>query len=164
MKILAISDTHGVIYKAEKVIKSINGINLIIHLGDYIRDAHRLSNIFPEIPIECTLGNCDYAASDTPLDKVLEYNGIRILVTHGHRYSVKCDYDKLYRKAEEAGAHLVLFGHTHIADITMKNGVYLVNPGSISFPRNNCSESYAIIELNDERIRPELFSIKMAEW
>lgn len=52
MKILVISDTHGDTYKAEEAIRINKGINLIIHLGDYFRDAQKLSSLFLNIPIE----------------------------------------------------------------------------------------------------------------
>lgn len=156
MKILVISDTHGDIDKAKRVIEENNGVNLIIHLGDYFRDAEKLSAIFPNIPIEYIYGNSDFMIGDVPDEKLLEYHGKKILITHGHRYSVKWDYDKLCRKAEEIKADMILFGHTHIADMIHKGSYCLLNPGSISDPRDDSSESYAIIEINDKGVNPRL--------
>lgn len=156
MRILVISDTHGDIDKAEEVIKKIEGINLIIHLGDYFRDAQKLSSIFPNIPIEYIYGNSDFMIEDVPAEKLLEYNGKKIFITHGHRYSVKWDYDKLYKKAEEMQADVLLFGHTHVGHITHKDHYYVINPGSISDPRDDSNESYAIIELDEEKLEPKL--------
>jgi putative phosphoesterase len=156
MRILVISDTHGDTYKAEEVIKKNEGINLIIHLGDYFRDAQKLSSIFPNIPIEYIYGNSDFMIEDVPAEKLLEYEGKKIFITHGHRYSVKWDYDKLYKKAEEMQADVLLFGHTHVAHITHKGHYYVVNPGSISDPRDDSNESYAIIELDEEKLEPKL--------
>jgi len=156
MKILVISDTHGDIDKAKKVIRENEGVNLIIHLGDYFRDAEKLSTLFPDIPIEYIYGNSDFMIGDVPDEKILEYFGKKIFITHGHRYSVKWDYDKLYRKAEEMKLDVVLFGHTHVADVK-KNGRYFVlNPGSISDPRDDSTESYAIIEIDDEGVNSRL--------
>src|SRR5688500_9922325 len=101
MKILVLSDTHGETDKAEEVIRKQNHIDLIIHLGDYFRDAQKLSGMFPQIPIEYIYGNSDFMIGDVEAEKGLEYKGKKILITHGHRYSVKWDYDKLYKKAEE---------------------------------------------------------------
>ena len=75
MKILVISDTHGDIEKAEEVIKKNKDISLIIHLGDYFRDAQKLSGMFPEIPVEYIYGNSDFMIEDTPAEKMLEYKG-----------------------------------------------------------------------------------------
>jgi len=157
MKILVISDTHGDIKKAEEVIKkNKDNIDLIIHLGDYFRDAQKLSSIFPDIPIEYIYGNSDFLIDNVPAEKVLEYNGKKILMTHGHRYSVKWDYSKLEKKAEEMDLDMLLFGHTHVADVMEKQGRYFVNPGSISDPRSDSSESYAIIEIKDGKVTPKL--------
>jgi len=157
MKILVISDTHGDIKKAEEVIKkNRNDIDLIIHLGDYFRDAQKLSTIFPDIPIEYIYGNSDFMIDNVPAEKVLEYYGKKILLTHGHRYSVKWDYSKLEKKAEEMHLDMLLFGHTHVADMMEKSGCYFINPGSISDPRSDSSESYAIIEIKDGKVNPKL--------
>jgi uncharacterized protein len=159
MKILVLSDTHGETDKAEEVIRNQNNVDLIIHLGDYFRDAQKLSGMFPQIPIEYIYGNSDFMIGDVSAEKVLEYKGKKILITHGHRYSVKWDYDKLYKKAEELQVDLLLFGHTHVADMVEKGHYIVLNPGSISDPRDDNSESYAIIEINEETIKPNLIYI-----
>lgn len=156
MKILVISDTHGDIDKAEEIIKENEDISLIIHLGDYFRDAQKLSSIFPNIPIEYIYGNSDFMIDDVPAEKLLEYEGKRIFITHGHRYSVKWDYDKLCRKAEEMHVDLLLFGHTHIADLVKKESYFILNPGSISDPRDDSNESYAIVEICEDAVKPKL--------
>jgi putative phosphoesterase len=156
MRILVISDTHGDTYKAEKVIRQNEGISLIIHLGDYCRDAQKLSGIFPNIPIEYIYGNCDFKIEGVEAEKLLECKGKKIFITHGHRYSVKWGYDKLYKKAEEMQADVLLFGHTHVAHITCKGNCYVVNPGSISYPRAGSNKSYAIIELDEGKLESKL--------
>ena len=156
MKILVLSDTHGDTNKAEEAIRNNSEINLIIHLGDYFRDAQKLSAMFPEIPIEYIYGNSDFMIEDVPAEKMLEVCGKRIFITHGHRYSVKWDYDKLYKKAEEMHADLLLFGHTHIPDLIEKGNYCVLNPGSTSDPRDDSNESYAIIEIANGLVAPRL--------
>ncbi|MDP4093913.1 MAG: metallophosphoesterase [Bacillota bacterium] len=148
MKILVISDTHGSIDKTEEVIRENGKLDVIIHLGDYIRDAEDISYIFPEIPVEAVMGNCDRMAGDLPSEKLLEYMGKRIFITHGHNYSVKWEYGKLYMKAAEMCADMVLFGHTHTAELVKDNGLILLNPGSLSEPRNSVYGSYAIVNID----------------
>lgn len=159
MKILVLSDTHGDIDKAEKAIKDNSDITMVIHLGDYFRDAEKLSVLFPDLQIEYIYGNSDFMIGDVPAEKLLEFDGIKIFMTHGHRYAVKWDYEKLHRKAEELGVDLVLFGHTHISDMVQKKDYVLMNPGSISDPRNNSSESYAVIEINNGKLIPKLMYV-----
>lgn len=156
MKILIISDTHGETDKAEEVIRKNSDADMVIHLGDYFRDAQRLSTLFPNIAIEYIYGNSDFMIGDVPAEKLLEFKGKKIFITHGHRYSVKWDYDKLHKKAEELKVDLLLFGHTHIADMIVMEGYTLINPGSLSDPRDDSNESYAIIEIDDEKVVPRL--------
>jgi len=156
MRILVISDTHGEVDKARDVIESSGKIDLVIHLGDYFRDAQKLEEFFPDIPFEYIYGNSDFMIGDTPSEKLLEYKGKRIFITHGHKYSVKWDYEKLYGKAKDMKADILLFGHTHVADIIEREGYTIVNPGSISDSRDGEGESYAIIDLDDKKIKPEI--------
>jgi predicted phosphodiesterase len=37
------------------------------------------------------------------------------------------------------------FGHTHIACVREKNGVTLVNPGSLTYPAGGANPSYALV-------------------
>lgn len=157
MNILVLSDTHGDIEKAEKAIRDNEDVGLVIHLGDYFRDAQKLSGMFPDLKMEYIYGNSDFMVENIPAEKMLEIEGKRIFITHGHRYSVKWDYERLYKKAEELKADLLLFGHTHIADIVYKGSCCIMNPGSISDPRDDNNESYAVIKIHDNVLEPKLY-------
>ena len=61
---------------------------------------------------------------------------MKAFLTHGHRYSVDWRLDSLVYAAQEAGAHLALFGHTHEALNTDWGGVQLINPGTAGKGRN----------------------------
>jgi putative phosphoesterase len=159
MKILVLSDTHGDTCKAEKAINSNKGVDLIIHLGDYFRDAQKLSALFPTIPIEYIYGNSDFMIDNVPAEKIIEVCGKRIFITHGHRYSVKWDYERLISKAEEQNADILLFGHTHIPELVINDRFYLLNPGSTSDPRSNSKESYAIIEIDNDQVKPKICKV-----
>ncbi|HEX2945973.1 MAG TPA: metallophosphoesterase [Clostridia bacterium] len=159
MRILVISDTHGDTDKAEEAIKSHKEVNMIIHLGDYFRDAQKLSGMFPDIPIEYIYGNSDFMVENVPSEKLLEVCGKRIFITHGHRYSVKWDYGRLYKKAEELKADMILFGHTHVPEIIEKDDFFLLNPGSTSDPRDESDESYAIIDIVNNKLVPKIYYI-----
>jgi len=156
MRILVISDTHGDTNKAEEAIRSNKEVSLIIHLGDYYRDAQKLSGMFPNIPVEYIYGNSDFMIENVPAEKLLEVCGKKIFITHGHRYSVKWDYGRLYKKAEELKADMILFGHTHVPEIIEKDDVFLLNPGSTSDPRDESDESYAIIDIDGDKIVPRI--------
>lgn len=140
-RILIFSDTHGDIKKAVSIINNIP-CDLIIHLGDLLRDAREIQKLFPNICIECVCGNNDYFGTDYL--KVVNFEGINILCTHGHLYTL----DKMVEKAKSLNCTFALFGHTHRSMSQMQEGVRLFNPGSISRPRDD-SPSYGVLEIEN---------------
>ena len=102
---------------------------LIVHLGDCVRDAQELAGCFFTIPMISVRGNCDYAP-DTEETLVVREDGVTLFITHGHRYGVKLGLDALLNSVGFSGARLGLFGHTHAALCRDFGGVTLLNPGS----------------------------------
>lgn len=159
MKALIMSDTHGYIFNARKAIDNNPDIQMILHLGDYCRDAIQLSKLYPNIKVEYVYGNCDVGVDPIHAEKTLEIEGKRIFMTHGHKYSVKWNYDRILAKAEKENAEIILFGHTHISVIDNVNNILIVNPGSMSESRNSNPESYVIMEILEDTIKTELYYI-----
>lgn len=149
MRIGVVSDSHGDIYALKRAITHMGDIDMIIHLGDYTRDAAAVSKELGE-DIICVRGNCDYS-STAPAERILTIEDIKVLATHGYRYNVKSDCLGLYFKAQQEEAGLVLFGHTHFAEVFEKEGITFVNPGSVSKPRGT-SETYAVITVEGTHI------------
>lgn len=149
-RILIFSDTHGNIKKTTDIISNIP-CDLIIHLGDLVRDAREIQKLFPDIPVECVCGNNDYFGTD--YIKVVDFEGINIFCTHGHLYTL----DKMVEKAEKLGCSFALFGHTHKSMSQMQGNVRLFNPGSISRPRDD-TPSYGVLEIEDNK--PKIAIIK----
>lgn len=158
IKLLVISDTHGDTSLAEKVLEKHQDADIVVHLGDYLRDAERLHELYPEIRFEVVCGNCDYVGGDIPMEKLLELEGQRVLLTHGHRYSVKWGIERLRAKAHYENIQLLLFGHTHICHTEYGPGYILLNPGSISEPRGSNKGTYAVVLIDNAKINIELMS------
>ena len=155
MKIGIISDSHGDNNAVEKAVKQMTGVDAIIHLGDYAKDGKYIRNFTRQLYV--VSGNCDFFIdADTPSELVLEMEGKRIFVTHGHKYRVKDGLNTLYYKGQELGADIVLFGHTHSSQIVSVEGMVLLNPGSVSKPRNTKRPTYGIIEISKGNIKPEI--------
>lgn len=162
MLIAVIADTHKnqrSINVAKKHIKEADA-DLIIHLGDCIEDVEPLKEEFSG-KVYAVEGNCDNL-DKYPKEDILEVNGKRIYFTHGDLYGVKHGLDNLRRKGKEVEADIVLFGHTHEPFKEDKNGMILMNPGSISKPilRDRC---IGFIEIDNEGnlIRSELKFVKL---
>ena len=143
MKVLVISDSHGEEYDMFEAIDREEPVDMVIHCGDIVKGYDRLRD-----KVNCTLhvvaGNMDY---DPDMDRIKEIDicGHSAIVTHGHRYQLHGDASALYYLAAENQAELVFFGHTHVPVIKEEGSVMLINPGSISLPRQHGRKrSYAV--------------------
>ena len=145
MKILIFSDSHGNVANMEDVVR-LESPDRILHLGDLARDAEDLAAKFPHIPVTYVPGNCDGRRPDLPEERIFTLDGCKILMTHGHIYHVKLGMGMAVRAAREAGAHLLLFGHTHEAYCQFENGLWIVNPGSVGTLGQH---TYAVAVLED---------------
>ena len=104
--------------------------DVLIHLGDHDRDAQLLRQAFPDTPLYQVCGNCDYAPL-APERLLVELGPVKAFLTHGHLYSVSAyQADWLVYAAQEQGARLALFGHTHRPFYEELGGVTLLNPGT----------------------------------
>lgn len=103
--------------------------DILIHLGDHAGDAKVLRREFPELPLYVVCGNCDSPHS-APETLTVPLGPVKAFLTHGHLYNVRYTIDPLVYAAQEAGARLALFGHTHEALNVDWGGVQVLNPGT----------------------------------
>jgi len=133
MRILVCSDSHGSARNIMLAVDQQPKADAYVFLGDGVRDAECL--LFRNItaaprPAYILRGNCDGAAS-YPLYETFQLAGKTIFCTHGHCDQVKFGLDVLLYRAEEHGADVCLFGHTHVPYIGYEAGIHLFNPGSV---------------------------------
>lgn len=147
MKILVVSDSHGRNLNLNKIIDKASPIDLLIHLGDYEGYEDELE-LIAGCKVEMVAGNNDYF-SKLPKEKVIEVEGYKIFMTHGHHYGVYYGTDQLKDAARENGASIALYGHTHIPYLSQTGDVVVMNPGSVTLPRQDGRiPTYAIIEID----------------
>ena len=147
MKIVVISDTHGYFNNCIEFLQT-SDYDKVVHLGDCVEDAEDISYII-EKELIYVAGNNDYK-STAPLHKVIEVSGIRILLTHGHVESVKrSGHKRIYEMAVSNEIDIVLFGHTHIFENTVYNGIKILNPGSPTYPNNGIS-TIGMLEIDED--------------
>lgn len=146
MRAVVLSDSHGDIRACEKAIDSMGEVDLIIHLGDIARDVRHISQKYPEIRLASVIGNNDFCFSKDELEKVIEFDGHKIFICHGHTLGVHHGTERLESVALQKGCVAALFGHTHCAiDKMSGGGILILNPGSVSRPRSG-SASFAVLE------------------
>ena len=123
------SDTHG---RTESMLEAARESrpDVLIHLGDHDRDAQCLREAFPDIPLYSVCGNCDVLPL-SPDRLLVPLGPVKAFLTHGHLYGVSpWQADSLVYAAQELGAQIAMFGHTHSAVYETLGGVTLINPGT----------------------------------
>lgn len=121
---IVISDSHGNLSAIERLYGIMQESDYVVHLGDYCSDMREYSEPLCE-KLYCVKGNCDGGGEDF----LLQVDGKKILLTHGDRYGVKSGLYKLLLRAKEVQADAVLYGHTHIAEITEIEGITFIIRG-----------------------------------
>lgn len=155
MKILVISDTHGELGKAYEVYKSLENIDLILHLGDYKKDADDMAKRLG-VKVVGIKGNNDGAKTKKESSAIIETEAGKILIVHGHIEGVYQGVANLYYRALEEGCKAAFFGHTHVPYYEEANGLILLNPGSLTRPRDGSQGSYAIVTTDKTDIKCEI--------
>lgn len=117
----------------QKALELYGEVDYIFHLGDYAGDAEFL-RLNSRAQVLAVRGNCDFISKEPYFDEVV-LGGHRIILTHGHKLNAKYSVDRLFYYAQEHDAKAILFGHTHVAMTEFVDGIWLINPGSISEPR-----------------------------
>lgn len=145
-----VSDSHGHGLWLERFLELCKKqrYDAVFHLGDYHSDARWLERRL-DAPLIAVAGNCDMRSGQARMARAA-FGGHRLLAVHGHMQDVKYGYDRLSYYAEEQGADIALFGHTHEPFTGWVGCVLLVNPGALMDGR------YAELELDGERVVPHL--------
>ncbi len=147
MRILIVSDTHKEHGYLKKLLYSIGRIDLLIHLGDSEGYEEELADL-AGCPLEIVSGNNDFF-SDLEREKELKLGKYKVLITHGHYYYVAMGIEDLKKEAAGRGMDIVMFGHTHRPLLDVSKGLVALNPGSISYPRQEGRKpSYALMEID----------------
>ncbi len=148
-RILIISDTHRQFFYLEKLHETIGKVDLILHLGDVARDQDYIQALF-ECDVDMVEGNNDFF-SGLPGEFTLRLGKHLAFLTHGHGYSVYNGTERLLKRAKALGADIAMFGHTHCPMMELREGVMLMNPGSISSPRQTGRQhTYILMEIGED--------------
>lgn len=151
MKILIVSDTHRKDDNLKMVIDKEAPFDMLIHLGDAEGSEFLIQKwVDKNCTLVMVMGNNDFFSS---LDREVELTlgPHRALVTHGHYYNVSLGVEMLRNEARERGCDIAMYGHTHKPYLEQSNGVLVLNPGSLSYPRQEGRKpSYMIMNMEDD--------------
>ena len=160
MKLFVATDIHGSAYFAERVVQKFkeSDAELLVLLGDVYNHGPR--NPFPKdyAPMRVAellnsvsdrilaiQGNCDSEVDGMISNfafvkhNVLPLGCRKLFLTHGHVYN-KDNLPPLAR------GDVIMYGHFHVNEVSVVNGVYCVNLSSASLPKD--VSSYAVVDEN----------------
>ena len=136
MRAIVLSDSHNNTDACEKAINSVDKIDMIIHLGDIAKDVEYLEALYHPIKVVSVLGNNDFMHSGNH-ERVVEFDGHKLFLCHGHTLGVGYSTARLEGKARENGCSAALYGHTHTSSLKKcDDGLLILNPGSVSIPKD----------------------------
>lgn len=150
MKILIVSDTHRQHRNLDKAIEKERPFDMLIHLGD-VEGGEDYIEAVAECPVCFVRGNNDFF-SDLPAEDEIELEGYRIFMTHGHAYYVSMGEERLIEEAKAREADIVMYGHTHRPVCRKEENLLILNPGSMSYPRQEGRRpSYMVMHIDEQR-------------
>jgi uncharacterized protein len=142
-----LTDTHvgdRVRALASGVLEALAGVDAILHAGDVTR-RRVLDELAQVAPVHAVAGNRDFGLR-LPLDRVLEFDGVRLGLTHGHGgwlgylhekalyltvgYYMERYIQRVRARFAGQGVQAIIFGHSHRPVNAVVDGVLLFNPGS----------------------------------
>lgn len=161
MKYMIASDIHGSAFYCRKLLEAFeaSGANRLVLLGDILYHGPR--NDLPKeyAPKEvlamlngckdriyCVRGNCDTEVDQMVLEfpvmadyALLVIDGITTYATHGHVYHE--NHLPPMQKGD-----VLLHGHTHVLRADQCGEITILNPGSVSIPKEGNPPTYAFLE------------------
>ncbi|MCP1109004.1 putative phosphoesterase [Lachnospiraceae bacterium PF1-21] len=157
MKVLIVSDTHKAHNGLKEAIKREAPLDMLIHLGDgegYEDEIKEMANC----PVHIIGGNNDFFC-DLAREEEFFICGVHVFITHGHAYFVSLDEERLLAEGRGRGADIIMYGHTHKPSVHEEGATTILNPGSISYPRQEGRKPSYIVMNADLEEKPK-FDIK----
>jgi putative phosphoesterase len=132
--------------------------DLIIHCGDVVSLAfwQELSALGP--PVAGVQGNMDEPELQEllPKDRIIRVEDAYIGMVHipGPRAGREARL-----RAKFPDCHAVIYGHTHVPDVTQDEGVWILNPGSPTEKRKAPSHAMLALAVAGNQLVPKLVEL-----
>jgi len=131
--------------------------DLILHAGD-VTAAPVLETLRELAPVQAVYGNMDdpELRAELPEQLVVETGGARIGMLHipGPAAGRAARLAQTFR-----GCDAVVYGHTHVPEVTHYGNVWILNPGSPTERRRAASRSMLTLEVDGGTITPALVEL-----
>jgi putative phosphoesterase len=147
-RIAVFSDTHNMFSRLPLALERLGKVDMLFHLGDFAIDAERIATELGDVPFFAVKGNND-SGRVYPKKRIELVEDAWIMLVHGDGYHTLY---QLIDQARENRCGAVLFGHTHVPLLQADGSLLVVNPGSISLPRQGSKPSCALLEVEGSDI------------
>lgn len=154
MKLLVLSDSHGYTRRLTEALDAHPDARDVVFLGDGERDLEEVEWTYPDRRFYCVRGNCDLG-SFLPVEGMAPFGGMNFYYTHGHLHGVKTGLELLAEQAQQMGAQVALYGHTHRACLEKWGDLVLFNPGSLA-----SGGSYGVLTVADGKLDAAFLAVK----
>ena len=151
MRIGVIADTHvhRISELPSSLINELTRMDMVIHLGDF--HSEDLVNDLKEISdFHGVAGNHDMHIPGLPEKDMVEVNGKRIGIIHGHGCVFPFGFKWGLMTQFEGKMDAILYGHTHSVRNIIEEGVLFFNPGSVCGRFPAMHRSYGVLTVGEE--------------
>jgi putative phosphoesterase len=140
-----------------RCVEELERADLILHAGDFV-SLVVLVELEAYAPVVGVCGNMDGPdlCAALPLERVVEVGGARIGMVH--------DAGPARARAERLcsrfpGCAAVVYGHTHVPEVTRHGGVWILNPGSPTERRRSPGHSLIVAQVDGVELEPALVRV-----
>jgi len=142
MEIVVVSDSHGKLDVLQQIRDRHPKADAYLHCGDSETDETHLDGY------ASVQGNNDMYYS-YPEQRVIDMKECKILMIHGHQHYTHSRVADIAARAKRLGCTMAFYGHTHVFQTSIENGVLMVNPGSVYHNRDGSLPCYALVHNHD---------------
>ncbi|HIH91041.1 YfcE family phosphodiesterase [Ignicoccus hospitalis] len=168
MKVLIASDAHvpdrerEIPKEIREFLASEAPFDLVLYAGDLTGPEvlEWLKGLGEEV--KAVRGNMDYLP--LPEEALVELDGVKALVVHGHQVRPRGNLDALSAMALSRGARVIVHGHLHKPLIKEHKGVLHLNPGSVTGTWGGSSlggdPTFMIVRPSKGALEVDLYALK----
>ena len=155
MKIGVVSDTHRnkeYLAKAVNWLQKRNKIAMLFHLGDDYEDVIDLTENYIEVVQIPGIYDERYKDKSLPAKVIETVQGLCILLVHSLEKDTTHD--------DTLRSNIILYGHTHRAELRLEDGLLYMNPGHLKGPLDkNFPPSFGLLDIQDRGVNATIFNL-----
>jgi putative phosphoesterase len=159
MKIGIVSDTHGNIELLETAVDWLvrkQKIAMLYHLGDDYDDVKGLGDRFIEIVQVPGIYDGRYKDGSLPAKSFETVLGLTVLLVHS--------YEKDVTPEDIQHSDIIVYGHTHRAELKLVDGKLFINPGHLKGPlEKNMSPTFGVLAILDRNASAIIYGMNFKQ-